>query len=87
MARELAVPQAIRRSLGSIITFIMAYRWTINDAVIQFPPPSIVGPDAEVTDLTVFIIGCFYFISAWFAYGVYRTILAARREPKVKDIL
>ena len=87
LARELAVPEAIRRSLGSIITFIMAYRWTINDAVIQFPPPSIVGPDAEVTDLTVFIIGCFYFISAWFAYGVYRTILAARREPKVKDIL
>ncbi|MFL2963805.1 MAG: choice-of-anchor V domain-containing protein [Candidatus Thalassarchaeaceae archaeon] len=87
LARELAIPQAIRRSIGSILTFVMAYRWAINDAVIQFPPPSIVGPDAEVTDLTVFIIGSFFFISAWFAYGVYRTILAANSEPKVKDIL
>ena len=87
LARELAVPQAIRRSIGCIISFYMAFRWTVNDAIIQFPPPSIVGPDAEVTDLTVFIIGCFYFISAWFAYGVYRTILAANSEPKVKDIL
>ena len=87
LARELAVPEALRRLFGSILSFYMAFRWTVNDAVIQFPPPSIVGPDADVTDLTVFIIGCFYFISVWFAYGVYRTILAANAKPKVKDIL
>jgi len=28
-----------------------------------------------------------FFISAWAAYSVYRTVLAARAEPQIKDTL
>jgi len=87
LAKELAYPQAFRRALTSIISFLLAYRWLVQDAILEFPPQSLVGEESSVTDLTDFIIGCFFFISAWAAYGVYRTIISAREEPKIKDIL
>ena len=40
-----------------------------------------------MTDLTDFLIGSAFLASALFAYGVYRTILAARKDPDVKDRL
>jgi hypothetical protein len=87
LARELAYPEVIRRLSATIISFYLAYRWYSNDAIIEFPPQSLVGEGAGVTDLTDFIIGCLFFISAWSAYGVYRTIRSTNTEPKVKDIM
>ena len=87
LASELAYPQAIRRSVLSIASFVIGVRWMASDASISFPPSSIVEEGTRAVDLTVFSIGCAFFLSAWAAYGVYRTILAARSEPQVKDIL
>ena len=87
LASELAYPQAIRRGILSIASFIVGVRWMASDALISFPPSSIVEEGTRTTDLTGFTIGCAFFISAWAAYGVYRTILAARVEPQVKDVL
>ena len=87
LAMELAYPQAIRRSLLSIASFVIGVRWLSSDAAISFPPASIVEEGTRVTNLTGFLIGCAFFLSAWAAYGVYRTILATRVEPDVKDIL
>ena len=87
LALELAYPQALRQALVSVISFIIAVRWMAEGVSLKFPPQSLVGEDAGVTDLTSFIIGFTFLFSAWFAYGVYRTILAARAKPKVKDLL
>ena len=85
LATELAYPQAIRRSILSIVSFIFAVNWTASDTAIYFPPPAVVEEGTHVTDLTGFLIGCAFLTSILFAYGVYRTILAARTEPAVKD--
>jgi len=87
LAMELAYPQLLRQALVSIVSFVIAVRWLAADASLQFPPQSLVGEDASVTDLSSFVIGFTFLFSAWFAYGVYRTILAARAKPKVKDLL
>ena len=85
LAMELAYPQAIRRSIMSIVSFIVAVNWTASDTAIYFPPPAVVEEGTHVTDLTGFLIGCAFLTSILFAYGVYRTILAARTESSVKD--
>ena len=87
LATELAYPQAIRSGLISIAAFAVGVRWMASDASISFPPDSIVEEGTRTFDLTTFAIGCAFFISAWAAYSVYRTMLAARAEPQVKDIL
>ena len=87
LAAELAYPQALRRGLLSVASFVVAVRWMASDATVSFPPSKIVEEGTRTTDLTGFSIGCAFFLSAWAAYGVYRTILAARSEPKVKDVL
>ncbi|MFL2493224.1 MAG: choice-of-anchor V domain-containing protein [Candidatus Thalassarchaeum sp.] len=87
LAMELAYPQAIRRGLLSIASFLIGVRWMSSDTAISFPPSSIVHEGTRTTDLTGFLIGCAFFLSAWAAYGVYRTILATRVEREVKDIL
>ena len=87
LAMELAYPQAIRRSLMSIASFLVAIRWASSETPIYFPPPAVVEEGTKITDLTDFLIGCAFLASALFAYGVYRTILAARKDPEVKDRL
>ena len=87
LASELAYPQAIRRGVLSIASFVIGVRWMASSTSISFPPLSIVEEGTRTYDLTVFAIGCAFFLSAWAAYGVYRTILAARSEPQVKDVL
>ena len=87
LAMELAYPQAIWRSILSIASFLVAVNWTASDSAIYFPPKAVVEEGTNVTDLTGFLIGCAFFTSAMFAYGVYRTILAARAEQTVKDRL
>jgi len=87
LAYELAYPQAIRRGVLSIASFVVGVRWMASDTSISFPPLSIVEEGTRTYDLTGFAIGCSFFLSAWAAYGVYRTILAARSEPQVKDVL
>ncbi len=87
LAKELAYPEALRRISYTFVSFYLGFRWLVNDATLEFPPQALVGEDAGVTDLTSFIIGSMFFISAWSAYGVYRTIRSASTEPKVKDIL
>ena len=87
LAMELAYPQAMRIGLLSIASFVVGVRWLSSDAAISFPPASIVHEGTRITDLTGFLTGCAFFLSAWAAYGVYRTILASRVEREVKDIL
>ena len=87
LAMELAYPQAMRRGLLSIASFVVGVRWLSSDTAISFPPASIVHEGTRITDLTGFLTGCAFFLSAWAAYGVYRTILATRVEREVKDIL
>ena len=87
LAMELAYPQAMRRGLLSIASFVVGVRWLSSDTAISFPPASIVHEGTRITDLTGFLTGCAFFLSAWAAYGVYRTILASRVEREVKDIL
>ena len=77
LASELAYPQAFRRFAASVISFYLAIDWANSDAPMTF----------QGVDFTDFATGTAFFISAWAAYGVYRTILAARTEPKVKDVL
>ena len=73
---------------SSELTHVIAIRWVANDAVLEFPPRAILDPEAQnVTDLTSFVIGFTFLLSGWFAYCFYRTILAARAKPKVKDLL
>ena len=77
LASELAYPQAFRRSVTSVLSFYLAVSWANTDTPIVF----------QGVDFTDFASGTAFLISAWAAYGVYRTILAARTEPKVKDVL
>ena len=77
LASELADPQAFRRFALSAISFYLAVGWANSDTPITF----------QGVDFTDFATGTAFFISAWGAYGVYRTILAARSEPKVKDVM
>ena len=77
LASELAYPQAFRRFALSAISFYLAVGWANSDTPITF----------QGVDFTDFATGTAFFICAWGAYGVYRTILAARSEPKVKDVM
>ena len=77
LASELAYPQAFRRFAASVISFYLAIDWANSDAPMTF----------QGVDFTDFATGTAFLISAWAAYGVYRTILAAMAEPKVKDVL
>ena len=77
LASELAYPQAFRRFALSAISFYLAVGWANSTSPITF----------QGVDFTDFVTGTAFFISAWAAYGVYRTILAARSEPQVKDVL
>ncbi len=87
LATELAYPQALRRALMSIASFLIAIRWASSETPIYFPPPAVVEEGTKVTDLTAFLTGSAFLASALFAYGVYRTILAAKVSPDVKDRL
>ena len=77
LASELAYPQAFRRFVVSAISFYLAVGWANSDTPLRF----------QGVDFTDFATGTAFFISAWAAYGVYRTILAARSEPEVKDVM
>jgi hypothetical protein len=77
LASELAYPQAFRRLVGSAFSFYLAVGWANSDTPLRF----------QGVDFTDFATGTAFFISAWAAYGVYRTILAANSEPKVKDVM
>lgn len=87
LATELAYPQALSRALMSVVSFLIAIRWASTETPIYFPPPAVVDEGTKVTDLTAFLTGCAFVASALFAYGVYRTILAARVSPDAKDRL
>ena len=87
LATELAYPQAMRRGLLSIASFVVGVRWLSSDTAISFPPASIVHEGTRITDLTGFLTGCAFFLSAWAAYGLYRTILAARTPPTTMDMM
>jgi hypothetical protein len=77
LASELAYPQAFRRFVVSAISFYLAVGWANSETPLRF----------QGVDFTDFATGTAFFISAWAAYGVYRTILAARSEPEVKDVM
>ena len=77
LASELAYPQAFRRFAVSAISFYLAIGWANSVTPITF----------QGVDFTDFATGTAFLISAWAAYGVYRTILAARSEPDVKDVM
>ena len=84
---ELAYPQAIRRGLNGHRLFLAGYQVGLFRYSDLFPSPAVVKEGTKVTDLTDFLIGSAFLASALFAYGVYRTILAARKDPDVKDRL
>jgi len=77
LASELAYPQAFRRFIVSAISFYLAVGWANSDTPLRF----------QDVDFTDFATGTAFFISAWAAYGIYRTILASRSEPEVKDVM
>ena len=77
LASELAYPQGIRQGIISLVTFFLAVNWVSSDTTMVF----------QKVDFSSFIIGITFTISAWFAYSVYRTILAARKEPEVQDLM
>ncbi len=77
LASELAYPQGIRQGIVSLVTFFIAINWASSDTTMVF----------QKVDFSSFIIGITFTISAWFAYSVYRTILAARKEPEVQDLM
>ncbi len=77
LASELAYPQAFRRSLVSATSFYLGVRWASSETPITFQ-------DVNFTD---FATGSAFFVSAWAAYGVYRTVLASTRQPEVKDLM
>ena len=70
--------------LMGIGSFWLAIRWASSDTPIYFLPLRWLKKGTKMTDLTDFLIGCAFLASALFAYGVYRTILAARKDPDVK---
>ena len=77
LASELAYPQGFRRAFGCLLTFYLGVRWASSDSPIIF----------QGVDFTDFATGTAFLISAWAAYGVYRTVLAARTLPDAKDVL
>jgi hypothetical protein len=77
LATELAFPQGVRRGALSILSFIAGVSWASSDGPMNF----------QGVDFSDFATGSAFFISAWAAYGVYRTLLAARREPSVQDLM
>ena len=77
LATELAYPQGARRALVSIVSFYLAVRWAASDGSMSF----------QGVDFLDFVVGLTFLISAWAAYGVYRTVLAARKDPNPGDLL
>ena len=77
LASELAYPQGFRRALGFLLSFYLGVSWAGSDSPIVF----------QGVDFTDFATGSAFFVSAWAAYGVYRTVLAARTLPDAKDVL
>ena len=77
LASELAYPQGFRRAVVCALSFYFAVGWANSETPIAF----------QGVNFTDFITGTAFFISAWAAYGVYRTILAARSAPEVKDVM
>mgnify|MGYP000898639895 CR=1 FL=1 len=77
LASELAYPQGLRRAALSSLAFYFAVTWANSATPISF----------QGVDFTDFATGTAFFVSAWAAYGVYRTIIAARSEPDVKDVM
>ncbi len=77
LASELAYPQAVTRGLVSIIAFYLGVKWSSSDVSMTF----------QQVDFSDFAIGTVFLIGAWAAYGVYRTVLAARQQPKVRDLM
>ena len=77
LASELAYPQGFRRSVASALAFYFAVGRANSDASLIF----------QGVDFTNFVTGAAFFISAWAAYGVYRTFVAARADLEVKDVM
>ena len=77
LASELAYPQGLRRGLVGSFSFYLGVSWSASDQSMAF----------QGVDFAEFAIGSTFFISAWAAYGVYRTVIAARKEPKVRDLM
>ena len=77
LASELAYPQGFRRAFGFLLSFYLGVSWASSDSPIVF----------QGVDFTDFATGSAFFVSAWAAYGVYRTVLAARTLPDAKDVL
>ena len=77
LASELAYPQGFRRAFVCLLSSYLGVRWASSDSPIVF----------QGVDFTDFATGTAFFVSAWAAYGVYRTVLAARTLPDAKDVL
>ena len=77
LAMELAYPQGFSRALISVAFFYFGVSWASSESPINF----------QGVDFTNFATGLAFFISAWGAYGVYRTIISARKDPGVKDLM
>ena len=77
LAAELAYPQGARRAFASVLSFYLAVSWASSDGPMNF----------QGVDFSKFATGTAFFVGAWAAYGVYRTLLASRQEPKIQDIL
>ena len=77
LASELAYPQGIRRGLVASFSFYLGVSWSASGQSMEF----------QGVDFSDFVIGSVFFISAWAAYGVYRTLIATRKEPKVRDLM
>ena len=60
-----------------MLSFYLGVRGASSDSPIVF----------HGVDFTDFATGTAFFVSAWAAYGVYRTVLAARTLPDAKDVL
>ena len=77
LASELAYPQGLRRAFVSIVSLYFGVRWSASGQSMTF----------QGVDFSDFAIGTTFLISAWAAYGVYRTVISARKEPKIMDQL
>ena len=77
LASELAYPQGIRRAFVSVVSFYLGIRWSASGQSMTF----------QGVDFSNFIIGTSFFIGSCAAYGVYRTVISARKEPKIMDQL
>ena len=77
LAMELAYPQGLRRGFISVVSFYLGVSWASSESPITF----------QGVDFTNFATGLAFFISAWAAYGVYRTIISSRKDPSMKDLM